>query len=248
MNLWKPAMTFLKKNAPAILTGAACVGTIVTAIFSAKATPTALKLIEEAKQEKRDELTTAEKIKAGWRPYIPAGASGLATMACMIGATVLGHRHEAALMSVITAGECLASDYRNEVKKALGEDKERDIHNAAVEHRMEQALTCTGGLGIIDTGHGDELFYDDWSGRFFKSSMTSILEGVAKFNVGLHSLGYSSMNEFYGLDEINLPLIDSGRDVGYKEDYPMKVDFYHESRGLYKCLTYDNPPKSDFDN
>ena len=51
------ARLFVKRNASTILTGLGSIGVVATTITSVKAIPKALRLIEEAKQEKGEELT-----------------------------------------------------------------------------------------------------------------------------------------------------------------------------------------------
>ena len=51
------ARPFVKRNASTILTVLGSIGVVATTITSVKAIPKALRLIEEAKQEKGEELT-----------------------------------------------------------------------------------------------------------------------------------------------------------------------------------------------
>ena len=64
---------FLGKHSPEILTGLGIAGMLTTTILAVKATPKALKLIENKKKElNTDELTALQTIKATWKPYMPA--------------------------------------------------------------------------------------------------------------------------------------------------------------------------------
>ena len=64
--------TVLSDHSPEILTGIGIAGMITTTVLAVKATPKALMLIEDAKEEKKDKLTVTETVKAAWKPYIPA--------------------------------------------------------------------------------------------------------------------------------------------------------------------------------
>ena len=75
---------FLKKNSTLIMTITASCGVIVTTVLAVKATPKAIKLLKEAEKEKGEPLTVIEKIKYGWRPYVPCGFSALGNVACVI--------------------------------------------------------------------------------------------------------------------------------------------------------------------
>ena len=90
---------FLTRNASTILTFIGAGGVIATSVIAVKATPGALKLLERAKEEKGEDLTTLEKVKVAGPAYIPAVVTGASTIACIFGANVLNKRNQASLMS-----------------------------------------------------------------------------------------------------------------------------------------------------
>ena len=59
----KDAKRVLSKHSPEILTGIGLAGMITSTVLAVKATPKALKRIEEAKEEKGEELTKVETVK-----------------------------------------------------------------------------------------------------------------------------------------------------------------------------------------
>jgi len=68
----------LSKHSPEILVGIGITGMVTTTVLAVKATPKALKLIEETKKEERkDKLTPIETVKATWKCYIPAAVTGV---------------------------------------------------------------------------------------------------------------------------------------------------------------------------
>ena len=88
----KGLVGFMKRNSATILTCIGAAGVAATAVLSATQTPKALRLIEEAKKEKGEELTKVEVVKAAAPAYIPAVAVGGATEACILGSNVLNKR------------------------------------------------------------------------------------------------------------------------------------------------------------
>ena len=73
---------FASKRSPEILTGIGIAGMITTTILAVRATPKALKLIEEQKEEESvDELSSFEVVKVAWKPYIPAMVTCIASTA-----------------------------------------------------------------------------------------------------------------------------------------------------------------------
>ena len=90
--------TAVKKHSPEILTEIGIAGMITTTVMAVRATPKALILIEEKKDELEvDELTPKETIQAAWTCYIPAAAIGTVSVACLIGASSVNMRRRAAL-------------------------------------------------------------------------------------------------------------------------------------------------------
>ena len=83
------AQLFLKAHSPTILTVIGSTGVVITAVLAVKGTPKALKLIEEAKITKGDELTVGETVQVAWKPYIPAAISCVSTILCIVGANYL---------------------------------------------------------------------------------------------------------------------------------------------------------------
>ena len=65
--------TSVSKHSPEILTGIGIAGMITTTVLAVRATPKALKLIEEKKDELSvDKLKPIDTVKATWKCYIPA--------------------------------------------------------------------------------------------------------------------------------------------------------------------------------
>lgn len=93
----------LKKASPTILSILGVIGVVTTAVLAVKATPKALERIEDAKEEKKSEngekLTRMETVAACWQCYIPAAATGIATIGCIMGANILNRRQQASLAS-----------------------------------------------------------------------------------------------------------------------------------------------------
>ena len=94
-DLLNTSRRFLKRNASTILTAVGGAGVVATSIMAVKATPKALILLHEAKEEKGDELTLSETIKVAGPVYIPAIITGAATLSCIFGANALNKRQQA---------------------------------------------------------------------------------------------------------------------------------------------------------
>jgi hypothetical protein len=113
---------FLKKNSTLIMSIIASGGVITTTVLAVKATPKALRLLEEAKNEKGTELTNLEKIKYGWYPYIGSIISGISTITCIICINYISKKNQASLISAYTLLENTYNEYRNNIKKIYSND------------------------------------------------------------------------------------------------------------------------------
>ena len=86
------ARLFVKRNASTILTVLESIGVVATTITSVKATPKALRLIEEAETKKGEKLIKWETIRIASPSYISMARLCLVTMACVIGAEILNQK------------------------------------------------------------------------------------------------------------------------------------------------------------
>ena len=197
---------FLRNNSDKILTVIGATGVVVTAVFTAKATPKALLLIEEAKEEKGEELTTVEVIKTAWKPYIPAVISGVSTIICIFGANHLSTKHQASLMSAYALLDNAYKEYRERVNDIYGDEADINVQKEIVKSKFDPNIELQNGL---------EWFFDSISLNYFKSTMDNVLRGEAAFLEGLESRGYASLNELY--DCLNLPRVDYGYTMGWTD-------------------------------
>jgi hypothetical protein len=239
-------------NLPNILTGVSVVGVAVTSFFSWKAAPEVLQMIDIEEGMKGSRLTWLEKIKvaAPNANVIKATLSGVATAGFMIAATLIGNHRSSVLTTAIAAGECMAQAYQAKAIEILGKDKEKEIREAAYREQMHKDVAKVTDLaGIIRTGNGDELFYEAWTGRLFLSSETAIRKGVNEANSSMFGDLYMSLNEFYGLRDINLPSTESGRYMGWNCDRPISIsiDWNDWNEKVYRIIYYNDPPLSGFD-
>lgn len=129
--------TFLKRHSSTILTVIGAIGVGATAVIAVKDTPKALRIIDEAEQEKGEELTVKEKIITAGPVYIPAIAVGVSTIACIFGANALNKRNQAALMSAYALLDQSYKDYKRKVSDIYGEDADKKIIEEVTKEELE---------------------------------------------------------------------------------------------------------------
>lgn len=210
---------FLKRNASTILTGIGGVGVIVTAVLAAKATPKAIKAVEEAKEEKGDDLTKAEIVIAAAPAYIPAAVMGMSTIACVFGANVLNKQHQAALMSAYALVDTSYKKYRGKLKELYGEEAHEKIVEAIAVEKAEEKYVYGSYFGSgcdlsSDERTGDQvLFYDEYSKRYFESTIEQVMNAEYHLNRNYVLRGYAVLNELY--DFLGLEPTEYGSIMGW---------------------------------
>ena len=128
----------LGKYTPQILTGIGVAGMVTTVVLAVKATPKALTLIEDKKEElDTDKLTVVDTVKAAWKPYIPAVATGILSTVCIIGGNAVGTRRTAALAAAYKISETALHEYKDAVVETIGEEKSKEVKEKVVQNKKK---------------------------------------------------------------------------------------------------------------
>jgi len=255
-----------------ILTSLGAVGVIGTGISAALATPKALKRLEQfedfeyEKQMQEYEDNGGEMADGGcayipidfeykmpvWRKaltiapyYLPSVIIASGTIACIISA----HNHNSKMQKSLTSAylvlDGMYKEYQNSAKELYGDDADHDIkRQIAIGHYEDIVLF-----------EGETLFHDEYSGRFFKSTMDDVKEAEYHLNRNFALRGYCELNEFY--EFLGLETTDYGHTIGWSQeagfDYGYYwIDFKHSLEvtddGIeFYTISYPFMPTNDFD-
>lgn len=226
------------KHSPEILTALGIVGMFTAGALAVKETPKALQLIEEKKKEQQvDKLKPLEVVKVTWKNYIPSVAMATVSTACLIGASNVNSKRNAALATAYTLSETALREYKAKVVETIGEKKEEAIRESIVKDKMEQNPANNNTL--IVTGKGTTRCYDAWSDRYFQSDLETIRKVVNELNRRMRSDMYVSVNEYYA--EIGLPPHKPGDVMGWNIDrgYIDISPFPHMGPDEQPCIGID---------
>lgn len=211
----KSVQMTVSKHSPEILMGIGIAGMLTTTILAVRATPKALRLIDEKKEElETDKLTPVDTVKTCWKCYIPAAVSGSLSVACLISANSVNARRNAALATAYALSETALKEYQEKVVETIGEKKEQVVHDAIAKDKVTQNPVSTSE--VIITEKGNTLCYDTVSGRYFKSDIEKLKKAANELNFRLRDEMYVSVNDFYY--EIGLKSISIGDDIGWNID------------------------------
>lgn len=214
------------KHSPEILTGLGIAGMVTTTVLAVKATPKALDLINDRKDElETEKLPPTEVVKTAWKCYIPAAVTCATSTACLIGASSVHLKRNAALATAYKLSESAISEYKDAVIDKLGEKKEQTIRDKVAEEKMKKNPVSSSEVFI--TEKGNTLCYDTISGRYFKSDIDRIKRAENAINKQLLDEMYVSLNDLY--DELDLDHTKLGDELGWKIDDGL-VELYFSSQ------------------
>ena len=245
----------LGKYSPQILTGIGVAGMVTTVVLAVKATPKALDLIEDKKEElDTDKLTVIDTVKVAWKPYIPAMATGVLSTVCIIGGNAVGTKRTAALAAAYKISETALHEYKDAIVETVGEEKAKEVKEKVAQNKLDKNPVVE--KQIIVTNKGTFLCYDSLSGRYFQSDIETIRKAQNDINDYLFSEDYASLNMFY--DFLGLEHTRLGAELGWKIDSgTLQIEFdstlaSDKSQGIAPgtpCLVldYNVAPKYEFD-
>lgn len=203
------------KHSPEILTGVGIAGMVTTTVMAVRATPKAIRLLDdEKKRQNVDKLEPADVVKTAWKCYIPAAVTGTVSVVCLIGASSVNARRNAALTAAYTLSESTLRDYQKKVIETIGEKKEQTVRDAVAKERLEK--NPVENKEVIITAKGETLCFDVVSGRYFKSDIDKLKKAENELNRQMRDEMYISLNEFYY--EIGLEPVKLGEDLGWNID------------------------------
>lgn len=217
--------TVISKHSPEILTGIGIAGMVTTTVMAVRATPKALELLNDERLERADNdqnfiygntpLLVKDVIRLTWKCYVPAAVTGCLSIFCLIGASSVNARRNAALATAYTLSGSALKEYQEKVIEAIGEKKEQSVRDAIAKDRINR--DPVSNREVIITERGNTLCYDVISGRYFKSDIDKLKKTENELNRQMRDAMYISLNEFYY--EIGLNPTSIGDDLGWSIDH-----------------------------
>lgn len=230
-NLAKRGAQLASDNSPLILTAFGVVGTVTTAVLSARAGARAnLVLIGEDERRlntMRREMvdvetpTLKEEFLLVWKEFIPPVLSLVGTVTCIICANQIGTRRTAALAAAYSLSEKAASEYTDKVVEHFGKAKEQKVRDEIQQDQMKK--NSVGRQEVHVTGGGDDLCYEKFTGRYFYSSMENIKQAMNRVNYDIVQGVYASLSDFYAY--LGLHSTGVSDELGWNGDHLMDIKF-----------------------
>lgn len=234
--LSKNISLFARKHSPEILTGLGVIGLIATTVTAVRATPKALELIEENKDED-GRISKKDVVKVAWKQYVPSVLIGTVSIACIVGSNKISIHRSALLAAACSISEEKLKEYKNKVVDVFGEKKEKEeVYESIIQDKIDESPTPNCEPKKSD----DILFYDVWSGRYFYSDRNRVDRAINELNSYFLQSDQVCLNDFY--DSINLDRNQFGYIYGWERDTTKLIEIRYSShiaKDGNPCLAID---------
>lgn len=232
-------------NSPAILTAIGVAGTVSTAVLAAKAHGAATLEVMNFEDRRAVVIEPRQRFELTWKLYIPAVATGTATIACIIGANTISTKRQAALATAFSLSEVAFKEYKDKVVEQIGANKEQSVVDAVAQDRV--VANPVSSNQVLVTSGGDVLCYESMSGRYFRSDVETIRKAENDVNRQILTDMYASQNDFN--TRIGLPPTSYGEEVGWTIDKKLEVQLsavMSEDSKPCLCIGYLWTPIRDY--
>lgn len=245
----------VKDNASTILTCVSLIGLVGTVIFTAKAAPKVKDRLDEREEDLRDlyvrskDMTEEEfkkeekEIKKDAMKDIVKECSkpGACAVVCAFGTIAAQITN---LSSIATLSGAVAfwknKNYvlEEKAKEIIGDGKLTKIKDEIAKDNVNESLSNDNRVPIVDTGNGDELFYDELGNQWFLDKIENVEHQVNKFNADLLNT-HASYYDFDSAEQyeedarlfydkyLNIPVPSEAMYNIYDRSNLLKVQFTH---------------------
>lgn len=230
----------VKHKSPEILMILGIAGMAGAAVLTAKAAKKAEKQLEERKEELEvEELDKKEVVKTVWKTYIPPVAVFAASTACIVGADQIRVKRYADLLTAYKLGETTFKEYKKQVVKELGPEKEKEVTKKANNATIEKTYDDSINKDVYHTNFGDVLFLDSVLHRYFRCSRTALQNQLTAINNRIQYYDFISINDFW--EDLNLPYVPIAENQGWNAEnhqHSNDIRLYFEESNLNNELCW----------
>ena len=233
----------IRKDKQFLLNFASVVGVGLTMFTAIKGTKEACKLTT-------DDMPAIDKFKKTWRCYIPSGLIATSTVLCIIYSDKVSMNEKIALLNTLTTVQGNYKMLRESVNDIQDTETKEEILKRTVKAKVPKDMY------IERTG--EKIFYEEYTAKFFTSTIDNVLKAEYMFNKQLSIVGYATLNDFYGF--LGISKTEDGDILGWSvydgyyaaaEGNPW-VDFEHgkmeDDDGVeYHYINYSNQPCINYD-
>lgn len=195
--------SWANQNKKEILLGSGIAAMVTSTVLAVKATPNAVRMYDAYSEQNGcpDTITT---IKLVWKNYIPAAVSAGLGVASILGAGYLANQENAMLAAAYSLSQEQLSDYIKAAKDSKNKDS---ILDDVAQSQLDNHPYSESDQANLPKLGGDTLFFDSYSGRYFKSDINAMDKCINYANHFLVMNGQMTLNDIYeiiGLESTTL--------------------------------------------
>lgn len=208
----------LRRGSPLILACIGTIGVIGTAVLAVRGSKKADLVLEKIESN----ATTVQKAIAVVPAYAPAIASGIGTITCIIGSSVLSRKQQSQILGSYAVLNNYYKRYRSKLIELKGEETDQEIRAAMVrDHAWFHPIDMSDVPDLKVT------FYDERSGVTFQRYEREVIDAEYHINRIFVMQGGVSLNTYY--EFLGLPKVPDGDEIGWScMDEMYWIDFEHK--------------------
>ena len=218
---------FLSKHGTTILTtvGVASCGMAVYEAF--KSAEDIKATIAEVDETVDPELPKAQIIFEKAKAVAPVAAPTVVWFTFGAGCVIAAHRADSKKVAALTTAYELSETYRreyvNKVREKLGDKKAKEIEDDFHQEQAQKNMpTGPNDPNICLTGHGNQLYFDEASGRFLRACPQWLEKCKVDISHQIFMDDYASVNDFY--DILGIPTCGLGELAGWESSHDLDGD------------------------
>lgn len=200
-NVLKTIKPFIAQHEPEILMTMGISGMIFSIIWGIKATGKVVKKVDNKKLElKKEKLTIEEIFKISWKDYLPVVISAGISIPCIIAGNRIANKRNIMLAAAYTLSETALQEYKDTTKTLIGDKKFEKLEEQISDEKIKK--TYKEGINNVTLiGDGDSLFFEELSGRYFKTNWNRISKAANELNARAMGdmSGVTTLNDWFDI-------------------------------------------------
>ena len=242
--------SFLGKHGTAILTTVGIISEGIAVYEMYKATETIKEKLAEVDKDielacqydHAEPPTKVQKLVKQTKAVAPTLAPTVLWFTFGAGCILASHKADSKKIAALTSAYELSETYRHEyiskVKEKLGDKQAKEIEDEFYQEQAEKNMPAgPRDTSICLTGKGDQLYFDEGSGRFFRASPQWLERCKVDISHEVFVNNNASVNDFYYI--LGIPAIELGNGAGWESTHDLDSDNLIDMRWDLRAGTSD---------
>ena len=166
---------FIRKDKQFILNFTSVIGVGLTMALAIRDTTKAVKLID-------DDMNLQTKIKKTWKCYIPSSMMAASTMLCIMYSDYTTMNQKISLLNALISTQGNYKSLKNSVDQTCDKETREEILKNKIKSKIPKDI-------YIERTE-EKIFYEDYTNKFFTSTIDNVLKAEYLFNKQLAVIGY----------------------------------------------------------